>query len=172
MIEAILAAMLAQPQYVDDRDMAPEQRVELYRPIAGLIAGAAGGNRWKAAALIELGYSESRWAAYVLEGRCKDGPRGARCDWDYRKRAPRARGPWQVWSWCTEAWRYPEGSSESLTAEVRCAARMLAGAKQRCAGTHPAGDWAGMFSGYRAASCTWMPAASRARRMLTIAATL
>lgn len=172
MIEAILDAMLAQAHYVGDRTDTPAERAALYRAPAEAIDEVARGNVWLAAALIELGHAESRWARYVLEGRCADGPRGARCDWDYRARAPRARGPWQVWSWCRDAWSHEDGSTAALRGGARCAARALSGAKRRCQGTHAAGDWAGMFSGYRANACTWGPAAGRARRMATVQANL
>jgi hypothetical protein len=172
MIDLILAAMLALPQYVADRSDTPEARAALYRPTAQAIAEVSNGNRVKAAALIALAYEESRFARYVLEGRCKDGPKGSRCDWNYLTRSPRARGPWQLWSWCTDAWRHPDGSIESLRSGARCASRLLAGAKQRCLGRHPAGDWAGAYSGYRNGACTWAPAAGRARRMAAIEARL
>ena len=170
--ERVLAAMLALPQYVGDRDDNPDKRSELYRPLAQTIAAEARGNRSKEAALVTLAWLESRLARYVLEGRCKEGPRGMRCDAHPRTGVPRARGAFQVWGWCRDAWRHPEGSIESMRAEARCASRMLSAGLQRCRGRHPAGDWAGAFSGYRNGACTWAPAAARARRMETVLARL
>lgn len=164
-VETILAVMLALPVYVGDRDLKPENRSELYRPVAEAIAEVSKGSSTMAAALITLGYSESRFARYVLEGRCADGPKGQRCDWDYRKRQPRARGPWQVWAWCRGAWSHGEASPEALIGGARCAARALVAARKRCEGRHPGGVWAGMYSGYRGPTCTWAPAAGRAKRM-------
>lgn len=168
----VIQAMLSLPQYAGDRADTPEQRAELYRPVAQEIANVTRGNRTAAAALVTLGWFETRFARYVLSGNCASGPVGMRCDWDHRTKRPRARGAYQIWGWCTEAWKHPEGSQESLVAETRCAARMLSGAKRRCAGAHPAGPWAGAFSGYGGVSCIRPKASKRARRMAQIEARL
>lgn len=48
------------------------------------------------ALLLAKGRGESAFAAYVHEGRCQEGPVGARCDPD-KKGVARAHGPWQQW---------------------------------------------------------------------------
>lgn len=175
MTKALLAILLSFPPHFTDAGEAPEAREARLTPVAESIAEAVKGHPDAvtiASALLELGRSETHYAAYVLEGRCLDGPVGSQCDPDSRTGKPRARGPWQVWSWCREAWEYPAGSRESLRAEARCAARNWAYARHRCRGAHPAGTWAGAFSGYRAQSCRWQPAAARATRMRSVHARL
>lgn len=170
--ELILSAMLSLPQYVADRGDTQEARAALLKPYAEAVADVSRGNRWKASALIALMWHESRLARYVVEGRCLDGKPGQQCDKDPRTGQPRARGATQVWRWCTEAWRHPAGSWESIRGEVACASRMLSAGLQRCRGRHPEGDTAGAYSAYRNGACTWRPAAARARRAASILATL
>ena len=144
--ESILAAMLALPQYAGDRDDSPEARAALLRPVAVAIAETAQSPE-TAAALIALGWHETKFARLVIEGRCSDMPAGSRCD------NGRARGVWQAWHVaCPVAYRFPAGSSESLRAEARCAAGNLYAARHRCAERN-ANIIAGQFSGYAGASC-------------------
>jgi hypothetical protein len=134
----ILTALLSLPTWYGDKDLSKEERRALIRPVAEAIHGVAR-TRDEAAALVSLAWHESRLASYVLEGRCHEGPPGARCDMD-RKGKPRARGPWQVWKWC-KAWDHPEGSAESLRREARCALGALRTHRSRC------GTWEGAFAG-------------------------
>lgn len=159
----ILAVMLAQPTWHGDLAETPEQRADLLRPVA-LAIELATHDTTEQAALIALGYHESGWARYVLEGRCADGPPGARCDHG------RARSPWQLWRRaCPSAWELSEDDPRALERSAACAVRLLRGARGRCRGMHPAGDVAGMFSGYaRGGVCTWAPAAGRARSMASV----
>src|SRR5512143_4111872 len=138
--KVVLAVLLALAPYRPDVK-AHVDRKALLIPVASAIAHAAR-NYTEAAALIALGKHETSYAAYVVTGHCKDGPKGARCDGGL------ARGPWQVWSWCREGWAAPDGSSEALAAQALCARRMLSYAYHRCAGKNPSGDFAGMYSGY------------------------
>ena len=160
--ELVLSAFLSLPSYVGDRGDSVAAREKLLRPYAEAVADVSRENRWKAAALIALMWHESRLARYVLEGRCQDGPRGARCD-PGRDGVARARGATQVWAWCTEAWAHPAGSLGSIRGEVACASRRLSGGLRACRGRHPAGDTAGALSYYKAGACRWQPAARRAR---------
>jgi hypothetical protein len=112
-----------------------------------------------AAALLTLGFEESRFAAYVGEGRCAEGPKGARCD------RGKARGYWQLWRVaCPLAWTLEHNSRRALRVEARCAARAWRGALLRNRRCHPAGPIAGAFAGYRGADCRWRRAAGRAKR--------
>lgn len=156
----ILAVMLSQPTWHGDMAETPEQRADLLRPVAMAIELATE-DQTEQAALISLGWHESRFARYVIEGRCQDGPPGARCD------NGRARSPWQLWRRsCPSAWELAEDDPRAMERSAACAARLLRGARGRCRGMHPAGDLAGMFSGYaRGGRCTWGPAAGRAQSM-------
>ncbi len=91
--------------------------------------------RLLAALLLAKGRSESGFAQYVHEGRCKDGPVGARCDSD-RFGVPRAHGPWQQWSssvFPSSDWQAMEGSDEKATKLAAWhAARLLAGTRGLC----------------------------------------
>lgn len=160
----VLAAMLGQPAWYEDASETPEQRADLLRPAAMAITLATE-DPTEQAALVALGWHESRWARYVLEGRCADGPEGARCD------SGRARSPWQVHDYglCRAAWSYAESDPRALEAAASCAVRLLRGAKSRCRGQHPAGDWAGAFSQYgTGARCTRPKSAERAATMRTV----
>lgn len=153
--DAILAVLLALPAWY--QDVGDADRPVWLAPVASAISRATE-SRAEVAALVALGFHESRYARYVVDGRCSDGPIGARCD------NGRARTPWQVWRVaCPVAWTHPDGSQESLDAAARCAAGLLRGGRGRCRGRHPAGDLAGAFSAYRGASCTWSGGAARAR---------
>lgn len=141
--DQILAVILALPAWYQDAGESPDARIELLRPVAQVIAIASEGEPTRAAAMIAAGYHESRFARYVVEGRCSDGPRGARCD------DGRATSPWQVWAVaCPGAHSFPAGSRHSLEAAASCADRLLRGGYGRCRGRHPGGDWAGMFAAY------------------------
>ena len=150
--EAVLAAMLALGGYQPDAGMPIEERVTLYRPTVAAIVAAARTDE-EAAALVALGWHESRFARYVLEDRCQDGPKGARCD------EGRARGPWQVWGrWCRAVDR---------ASEARCALATLRLGKQRCA------SWEGGFAALAGhPSCEWPGARKRVQTMRRVLAEL
>lgn len=158
----ILAVMLSQPTWHGDLAETPEQRSDLLRPVAMAIELATE-DQTEQAALVALGWHETGgWARFVVEGRCKDGPTGMRCD------NGRARSPWQVHRTrlCSAAWELAEDDPRTLERSAECAVRHLRGAMGRCRGLHPAGEWAGAFSGFaRSAVCTWAPAAGRAETM-------
>lgn len=157
--EQILAVLLALTPHVTDAGDTADERALLLAPVASAISTAARDTS-DAAALIAHGAVESRYARYVIEGRCQDGPRGARCDPDRQGRA-RARGPWQVWAVaCPDAWELPVGH-ESLHREAACTLRLLRGGRMRCQ------SWVGAFAslggGARCSSPTAM-AKTRARQ--------
>lgn len=139
----VLAALLALPPWQGDRELSREARAAMLAPVARAVSVAARGPH-EAAALVSQGWHESRFASYVLDGRCEDGPPGARCEPD-REGAARARGPWQVWDYCTEAWAAPASSQRSLEGGARCVARWMRGARARC----PRSGWVGAFSSMR-----------------------
>jgi hypothetical protein len=115
-----------------------------------------------AAALIALGHFETKYAQYVGEGRCHDGPRGQRCD------DGNARTYWQTWAVaCPDAWKASPGSREEVEAGAWCAARLLSGAYNFC--KEPAGDgWARAFGRYGGRACGWDGGAERAKLMRKI----
>jgi hypothetical protein len=154
----ILSVMLSQPTWYQDLDETPEQRADLLRPVAVAIELATS-DRTEQAALVALGWHESRWSRYVIEGRCVDGPKGARCD------NGRARSPWQLHARsCPSAWRLAEDDPRALERSAACAVRLLRGARGRCRD-----GWRGAFAGYaRGASCTWSPAEKRAGTMASV----
>jgi len=162
-VARVLAAMVVMPTWYQDVEETPEQRADLLRPVALAIAQATD-DRVEQAALVSLGWHESRWARYVLEGRCQDGPSGARCD------NGRAVSPWQVWAVaCPSAHAVPADHPVVNERAAACAVRLLRGGRSRCRGLHPAGDWAGAFVAYGGgASCQKQSGAERARTMQTV----
>lgn len=130
---SLVAALLAiLPVSWLDRHDSPAERVELLMPVAeAAIAEAATPS--EAVDLMVVAYQESRFARYVLEYRCQDGPVGQRCD------RGRAWGPWQVHRWC-EAWGTPD-----LAGQARCALKRLRQSRAVCR----ARGRAGALAGYR-----------------------
>jgi hypothetical protein len=162
MLDVILAILLAWPAFYTETDEQPEKRRARLVMAALAIEHAANATadpQETAAALLTIGFEESRFAAYVGEGRCSEGPKGARCD------EGKARGYWQLWRVaCPRAWQLEHNSRRALREQARCAARTWRGAKLRCRRRHPAGPVAGAFAGYRGADCTWHRGAKRAER--------
>lgn len=151
----VLKALQALPAYPDQGSA--EERAALLQPVAEAIVEATGGDAARSAALVAIGNAESAFARYVLEGRCADGPKGARCDWNYRSRTNDARGPWQVQRWCRQSWDYPEASREALLGEARCADLMIRRAWVKC--KTQVGIYAGYATGNK--SCEWKHAERR-----------
>jgi hypothetical protein len=183
MMEAILAILLSfRPFFADTETL--EERRERLDVVARSIEAAAeratctgeyaatecrpvwhDTRRSLVVALIVLGHQESRYAQYVHEDRCLDGPPGMRCDLD-RNGVPRARGPWQAWRVaCPDLWDEMAGTSlEATTAAAWCTARRFAQAYRRCQKSNP-DPWAGAFSGYTGASCNWAGAVPRSEQV-------
>jgi len=180
--EAVLALLLSWPAYsAEPTPEAPEARqVRLTAAtIAITEAASARPGNWQpvqvAAVLLTLGWYESRFAAYVGEGRCSEGPEDARCDPHPVTKVPRARSYWQAHqSACPLAWTLPPGSLAELRAAAGCASRLWVGAYYRCRRRTTDGPVAGAFAGYAggAAGCRWDGGARRARKLLEIASIL
>lgn len=189
MLEAIFAILMHYQPFFADNETEPVRR-ERMRIVAAAIEHSAdratcsgawakrecrrlfNDRRGLAAALIVIGHEETRFARYVHENRCLDGPPGMRCDLD-DKGVPRARGLWQVWRVaCPDLWdRMVDASLEATKAAAWCSATRIAGAYRRCQ-NHNRDAWSGAFSGYRGASCTWPGAVRRARRVRQLIARL
>ena len=148
---AILAVMLALPQWHLDSHETVDERALLLAPVASVIATESGGDLQLAAAMIANAHHESAsFARAVLEGRCDEMPAGVQCDHG------RARGAWQVWRvFCPAAYAHPAGSLESLRAEGACVARGLRGGRLRC------GSWEGAFAGLGGGARCSSPTAAR-----------
>lgn len=168
MRDLILAILLAWPPFSAEPVLeSSEDRATRLGNVADVIAATAarrpGGldPAETAAALLTIGFWESRFALYVGAGRCETGPVGARCDPD-RKGVPRARTYWQLHrAACPSAWAEDPGSQAELVAAARCAAVLFSAARSRCGRYHKAGPIAGAFSGYRSAQCEWRGAVRR-----------
>ncbi len=128
------------------------------------------------ALLIAKGEAESAFAAYVHEGRCQDGPVGARCDTD-SKGVARAHGPWQQWRSSVSPRSDWEAMHASTPEATRLAAwhaiQLLSGGGRHCSYRFPdpIESQIAAFSG----SCIRMPEVKvryQARRVRQILATL
>jgi hypothetical protein len=146
--QKILHIMLGLAPWYGDRHDTPLQRHVLLAPIAAEVALAVTEKsdglspELKAAVVLSVGYHESKWARYIIEGRCEEGPPGARCD------NGSARGPFQQHlEACPLAYKYPEASRESLHEEARCAVQLMTSAFRRC------GGWRKAFGSYCSGSC-------------------
>lgn len=155
MVELILAVMETMPRHHTDVSTAH------YRPIAQAIA-AATQRPEEIAMLLSQGWHESGFAAYVSEGRCLEGPRDARCDPDKKTGLPRARSPWQVWSWCAKAWGPPEGSVAAMTGAAHCVLGKYRMGYRRC------GTFEGGFAVMRRNQCESAAAPRRVATMMRL----
>lgn len=150
--EAVLALLVSMPQYRADIHADPtiEDRRRLLRPVA-LAISAVAKNRTEAAALVALAQHETHLARYVLDGYCEQGPVGARCD------GGRARGAWQVHSWCRPLWDVSATDPGRHLAGARCAIGLLRRGRAKC------GSLAGAFGAYAGVGCRWRGGPARAR---------
>src|SRR5690606_3297665 len=147
----IMTVMLAMPPGIGDEHATEEERRTFLEPVAAAIHQVATESPAPirtASILLALGRNETRFARYVIEGRCQDGPPGMRCDWSRRLNRPVARGPFQVHPWCKAAWAPPETSLESLVAGARCAVSYVNRALRRCLKSKYEA-WPGAFAVYR-----------------------
>lgn len=151
--EFVLITLTSFPVWKYDRGDTEEERRALLEPTAAAIATVARETKdptHTAAILITLAQSETGLARFILEGRCKDGPPGIRCDWDPTTGRPRARGPFQVWGWCKKAWSLPAASEEGIAEGARCALSLLHRARKTCKRSR----WPGAFARYRGQKCS------------------
>lgn len=154
----ILSAMLSLPPYGGDLADTPEQRIALYLPVAESIARVAKTDR-QAALLIAQTFEDTGMARYVYEGRCKDGPRGARCD------DGASQGPWQT------SVRYCP--TTNLDEQARCAMKAAGGGVTRC-GAYAKSRTHALFIGMAGSrvSCRWKAAEGRVATYRTVLARL
>jgi hypothetical protein len=137
----ILAALLALAPWHGDRSLSRAEREAMLRPVAEAIA-AASRTREDAAFLVTQGWFESKYARAVLSGHCDEMPRGMRCDPD-RNGVPRARGAWQLWSFC---------KATDVNGEARCVLGTAHLGLQRC------GSWDAAFGALTGRwACTMRP---------------
>ena len=179
MREAILALLLSfQPFHAEPRPETPEARQDRLRIAAEAIWDASevrprglSRNAWSGA-LVALGWHESRFARYVGDDRCLDGPVEARCDPHRKTGIPQAKGYFQAHrSVCPQLWELEPASVEWIRYSARCASGRMSGAYLRCR-ARAVSPLAGAFAGYRGADCTWAPARRRAVDATRFAAVL
>lgn len=152
----VLAAMLSLPQFIGDRSDSDDERDALYQPIAYEISMVAR-TPSEGALLVAVAFHESGFARYVIEGRCKDGPVGARCD------NGKARGIFQLHAaTCPAAYAERAGSRSSLSAETACALRLLRWGGQQCR-SHSLTPTLGAIGVYAGQGCHWSGAEKRVR---------
>ena len=156
--------LMAMPRHSADAHETYAERAGRMALASFAIVDAADGHPLRCARLLALGRSESGFAAYIGEGRCKDGPRGSRCDLDARGR-PQSRGYWQPQRRaCPAAWAAPAGSVEGTRAAARCADRLMRAGLSRCSTYIEGPDKEpGAFAGYNGGDCGWSGARRRAR---------
>lgn len=175
-LKAIFAALMRVPQHHTDHEDIEARRARMMIVAESIVEATArlacadqpascrpvnSNQREVAALLIGKGKFESGFAAYVHEGRCHDGPRGARCD-EGRDGVARAHGPWQQWPSSV----FPRSDWEDMHAATPEATRiaayhagkLLAGGTSRCKylyGNDRLANAIAVFTG----SCLRMPAA-------------
>lgn len=149
----ILLTLLRLNLWAGDATEPPENRTARLQDIAVAIAGASA-NRTEAAALLALGEVETRFARYVSEDRCHEGPRGMRCD------EGRSRSVWQLQrAACPSLWELPPGDQRATYVAAQCAVRLLRYGRAKC------GSVAGAFAVYAGRPCKDRIGPPRERRM-------
>lgn len=158
----VLRIMLMLRIWHGDAGESQEHRIERLEGTAKAIAHYAHTYE-ELAFMLTQAEAESHLASYVLEGRCLDGPKEARCDPDKKTGIPRASGPWQVWlKYCKGALSFPEGSNERIDATASCIAGKMRFGLKMC------GSWAGAFASLKGPYCGWSEGQVREQRMRQI----
>jgi hypothetical protein len=153
--------MLSLAPFFGDKAESPDERAELYQPIAEAIS-AASKSPADAALLISLSWHETKWSRAILEGRCDEMPAGQRCDGGH------ARGVFSLHRQaCPAAWELPYGSTESLHVEAACALRLLRWNAQR-GREHALTPLHAAFAGYGARSWHWSQADDRVKTVRVV----
>ena len=189
--DRIHAVLMAQPRHTSDQDENPDDREARLREVAASVAAAVFHARcekawaqsdcrpvWRgdrltlAAAVLAMGWHETRWASRAQDGRCLELPKGQQCDRDPKTGEPRAFGPWQQWRVsCAAAWNFDATSPDALRAGAWCATRRLAIDSQFCS-TDGAPDFAGAFGRSAAKGCSWVGSTKRVATMLRLSTAL
>jgi len=179
LLQVILSALFTLPRFSLDTESEAE-RLSRLRGIAQAIDQATaqatcasafskkecnpvwlGSRRQLAAALIAVGWHESKFAQAIGEGHCDSLPKGMRCD------NGRARSYFQLWQVsCPAAWQEPHGSTAELRQSSWCAARLLSSAYRFCSADEENPDpWARAFGRYAGRTCGWVGGIGRVRTM-------
>jgi len=112
--------------------------------------------RTLAALLIAKGRFESGFAQYVHEGRCDEGPVGARCDAD-KNGVARAHGLWQQWRpsiFPASDWDDMQAATpEATNLAAWHAAKLLAGSRSMCKAAFGGDEMQAAIAGF-SGSCT------------------
>jgi hypothetical protein len=149
--EFVLSILMSFPVWKYDRGDTEEERRALLTPTATaitIVANESDNPMETAAILSMLSQRETGLARFILEGRCKDGPPGIRCDWKGGR--PRARGPFQVWDWCKKAWALPAASVAGIAEGGRCALALVKRSLKACKRSR----WPGAYARYRGQKCS------------------
>jgi hypothetical protein len=122
-----------------------------------------GNKRDLAAAVIALGFYETRYAQAVYEGKCHTLPKGMRCD------NGNAITYWQQWrAACPEAWAAERGSEDESRSGAWCAARLLANHYNYCRTlTGSIDPWVAAYGMYAGKGCKAWPGAETRRSMMS-----
>lgn len=156
----ILAALLRLSPYSGDHETAAERAARL-APVADAISAVVR-SRSEVAMMLALGLHESGFSALVQAGKCSElGIRKA-CD------NGKARGVFQLHA---EAYRFADGSVESLRAEAGCAIRLLRWNAER-GKEHTLTPQHAAFCGYAAKAWSWPDANRRVKTAREILARL
>lgn len=124
-----------------------------------------------ASLLLAKGHFESDFAQYVHEGRCSDGPVGARCDSD-RFGVARAHGPWQQWRAsvfpATDWDQMHAATPEATELAAWHAAKLLAGSRTMCKAAFGGDELQAAIAGF-SGSCTMGMAPQKIARQAALA---
>lgn len=173
LLSSIFAALMRMTPHKTDTESRPERELRMHVVAdsihdATLRAACSGryaspdckpifsDRRTLAALLLGKGHFESDFAEYVHEGRCQDGPVGARCDSDAHGLA-RAHGPWQQWRlsvFPSSDWDTMHAATlEATTLAAWHAAKLLAGSRTMCKADFGGDEIQAAIAGF-SGSCT------------------
>lgn len=104
----------------------PAERAERLQ-VASVAIAAAASSRDETAFLLAEGEAETRFAKYVGEDRCQDGPAGVRCDHGT------ARGYWQAHrAACPALFELPDGDERAVAVAAQCSIALFRYARFAC----------------------------------------
>jgi hypothetical protein len=148
----VLAVLNKEPRHTTDRHEPANERGARFMELSEAI-GTFAKTPEEAALMATVVIHESTLARYIAEGRCKDGPKGQRCD------GLRSRGYFQNRQIsCPKGWAQKPGSREELFEMAKCSRRDLARGWYKC------GTAEGAFAAFNGShSCKAPWAKSRVR---------